>query len=334
MEKENILYEKMEEDIYRILVPLPNNPLRATNAYLIRGEKRDLLIDTGFRREECREALNRSLEALKVDRNRLDVAITHIHSDHLGLADEMAGSDCTIYMSRADVQYLEKLLSGRHSSEMHRMIAEGGYPPETLAKVEKGLPSKVYSMNTMDKRIHPLEDGECFGPESCRLKLLLMPGHSPGNSMFWAKERGIMFTGDHILFDISPNITVFADMEDSLGAYLNSLRNSMKYPVRLALPGHRMPGDYHKRIGELIYHHQERLKELLKVLKEHPGSSAYEIASYMSWHIHGNGWEDFPDRQKWYAVGETLAHLEYLIRRGMAVREENENKTSGRYYLS
>ncbi len=38
-------------NIYRIPVPLPNNPLRELNCYLIRGKDRSLLIDTGFRQE-------------------------------------------------------------------------------------------------------------------------------------------------------------------------------------------------------------------------------------------------------------------------------------------
>lgn len=52
------MYTQIEENIYSIYVPLPENPLRNLNSYLIKGEGgRSLLIDTGFRRDECREAL-------------------------------------------------------------------------------------------------------------------------------------------------------------------------------------------------------------------------------------------------------------------------------------
>lgn len=44
-----------EPDIYRIEVPLPNNPLRYLNSYVVRGRDRFLVIDTGFNRPECRE---------------------------------------------------------------------------------------------------------------------------------------------------------------------------------------------------------------------------------------------------------------------------------------
>ena len=240
----------------------------------------------------------------------------------------MAGADRDIYISKIDSQYLNKILTGRHSRQLHKMILKSGYPEDILSEVEKRLPSKIYSVNERDIRIQPVEDGQVVSVGQYQLQFIFVPGHSLGNAMLWDKKHGIMFTGDHILFDITPNITVFADMQDSLGAYLDSLERSKKYPVTMALPGHRMSGDYYKRIGELIQHHKNRLEEMLTVLEQHPNSNAYEIASNMSWHIHGNGWEDFPDRQKWYAVGETLAHLEYLVKRNMAFRYGK----SGVYY--
>lgn len=43
------MYTHIEGNIYSIFVPLPDNPLRNLNAYLIKDDKRSLLIDTGFR---------------------------------------------------------------------------------------------------------------------------------------------------------------------------------------------------------------------------------------------------------------------------------------------
>ena len=55
------MMEPVLEGLYRIPVPLPGNPLRELNAYLIRGRERSLLVDTGFRQEPCRRALFLSL---------------------------------------------------------------------------------------------------------------------------------------------------------------------------------------------------------------------------------------------------------------------------------
>lgn len=56
IEKREALVEQVADGIWRIGVELPQNPLRELNSYLIKGKEneRDLLIDTGFRREECR----------------------------------------------------------------------------------------------------------------------------------------------------------------------------------------------------------------------------------------------------------------------------------------
>ena len=47
-----------------------------------------------------------------------------------------------------------------------------------------------------------------------------------------------MLLGDHVLFDITPNITDWWDVPDSLGDYLRSLDKLVAYPVTLPLPGH------------------------------------------------------------------------------------------------
>jgi len=310
------MYEKVGEGIFCIKVPLPKSPLKAINCYLIKGTAGDLLIDTGFRRTECREWLSKSLDELKVQRERLDVLATHIHSDHVGLVSEFAGSGCNIYLSEIDACYLEKILTGRHGEELHRKMLKSGFPPSKLQEVEKTLPSKLYSIAERDSRICTLKDGDKIIVGDYQLQVILVQGHSPGNMMLWDENHRMMFTGDHILFNITPNITIFADMQDSLGEYLSSLCKAAQYPAEFVFPGHRAAGNYMKRIREILEHHKERLQEIMWVVKTYPESTAYEIASHMSWNIHGNGWDDFPDRQKWYAVGESLSHLEYLGTRG------------------
>ena len=130
-----------------------------------------------------------------------------------------------------------------------------------------------------------------------------------------------MFTGDHVLFDISPNITSWLEMEDALGSYLDSLRAVRELPVRLALPGHRGRGELAPRVGALLEHHARRLEELRTILRNEPGLTAYQAAGRMRWRIRASSWEDFPLAQKWFAVGECMAHLDYLRLRGLAARD-------------
>ena len=52
--------ERLAEDLWRLDIPLVGNPLKNLNSYLLTGE-RSLLIDTGFRQQSCREAMERQL---------------------------------------------------------------------------------------------------------------------------------------------------------------------------------------------------------------------------------------------------------------------------------
>ena len=44
----------------------------------------------------------------------------------------------------------------------------------------------------------------------------------------------------------------------------------------------------------------------------------------MTWNIRSRSWDDFPLAQKWFAVGECIAHLDHLRRQGRLQREQQD----------
>ena len=66
------MLEEIVPSLYRTEIPLPNNPLKWLNAYIVKGGDRFLIIDTGFNREECLNAMNASLRKLDVDLMKTD----------------------------------------------------------------------------------------------------------------------------------------------------------------------------------------------------------------------------------------------------------------------
>ena len=136
-------------------------------------------------------------------------------------------------------------------------------------------------------------------------------------------ERKVLMSGDHLLFDITPNIMPWPtnimpwpNREDSLGMYLASLDKIRDLDVELVLPGHRNVGQHHRaRIAQLKNHHQARLDEVLRSL-QNGEKTAYEIAPLLSWDIESKPWATLPAIQKWFAFSETLAHLRHLEKRG------------------
>lgn len=126
------------------------------------------------------------------------------------------------------------------------------------------------------------------------------------------------------LYDITPNISDWLGMLDSLGTYLNNLKKIQSYPVKLSLPAHRGGNEktVTKRAEELLHHHDKRLMEVKEILKGSAGMTAYEVASKMKWSLRGATWETAPKQQKWFAMGEAKSHLTYLVLRGEVIKED------------
>ena len=315
--------EEVFKNVYRIGVVMPKNPLKELNSYFIRGDESDLLIDTGFRRDECRQALVEGLEELGSDPSRRDVLLTHLHSDHSGLANEFVGKNRTVYMSGIDIDYLKGFISDEIENDRRRLFLAEGFPESELDECYATNPAKTMSLDSIGSNFRSLAHGDELRIGDYRLKTVLVSGHTPGNTIFWMEREQVMFTGDHLLFDITPNIMVWPGFDDALGSYMDNLRLVRDYPVEIALPGHRKPGNYHARIDELLLHHEKRIDEALKIVKSESGLNAYEIAGRMTWRIRAENWQVFPIIQKWYAVGECLSHLDYLRKRGKVYRDES-----------
>lgn len=314
------MYTHIEDNIYTIPVPLPNNPLRQLNSYVIKGEGRNLVIDTGFKLEECRKALCDGLEELGVDMNCTDIFLTHLHSDHSGLAAELATQSSKIYISRADGELLTlSLTQGLGRVEEYRSY---GFSEKELENFWEN-PSMKYRQE-LPFNFTYVADGDVLTYGGRRLEVIFTPGHTPGHVCLYDRANKVMFLGDHVLFNITPNITTWPFFEDPLGHYVHSLMDISIYDVRLPLPAHRgVNGTMAERIGTIIEHHGARIREMLDILTERPDLTPYDLSGMMTWRVHGktNSWADFPLNQKWFAVGETAAHLDYLLKRGRVRRE-------------
>ena len=312
------MIQQICSDIYRIAVVLPQNPLKYLNSYVIIGKERNLIIDTGFNRPECLEALQEGLAELHIDMHRTDIFVTHLHADHSGLAASIKQPESAIYMSSVDKELLNTTLQSREFfwKAIEEIFFREGYPREELDKARIHNPARKF-VSGQNFSCNLLFDGDTVLAGDRKLECILTPGHTPGHMCLYDRNEKIMFTGDHLLFDITPNITTWQSMPEALDKYMGSLKKIRDYDVRLTLTGHRENnGDFRQRILGLLQHHQERLADIKKIIVENPGINGYHVASKMKWSIRANGWEDFPPGQKWFAVGEAIAHLNYLTDKG------------------
>lgn len=313
--------QRIGDDLWRLDIPLPGSPLKNLNSYLITGGERSLLIDTGFHWKACLDALEDELDALNIDREKMDVFLTHLHSDHAGLAAEMKRPGNRIYISSVDGPEIVPAGDPRWETWYDRFLIEG-FSREEIEEVRGFAPSQNGAAERLCE-MHLLEDGDVLEVGKHKLTCIYTPGHTPGHMCLYEPENQWLFSGDHILFHITPNICRWPIREDSLGDYLESLRKVRDLPVKLLLPAHREEtGDLTKRVDELLEHHDRRLANTVEVLAQNPGMNAYQIAGEMKWRISCRNWTEFPLTQKLFAVGETLAHLDYLEARGKVNKEE------------
>ncbi|MCX6004999.1 MAG: MBL fold metallo-hydrolase [Chloroflexi bacterium] len=302
------MVKEILSNLYCIELPLPRNPLKSINVYVIKGPDRNLIIDTGMNREECKAVLFPGLKELGIDLLKTDIFVSHLHSDHFGLVGDLATDGTRLYFSQPEASIV---MGERHWADLLDFYLANGFPDEALQKSVASHPGFLYSPKRIPE-ITIIKDKQVIEVGDFRFECIETPGHSPGHMCLYEADKKIFFSGDHILFDITPNISYWPELEDALGAYLSSLEKVQTLDVTLVLPGHRSSWHNHReRIKTLNEHHSNRLKEALSALEDGE-KTAYDIAPYITWKIESASWEQFPAAQKWFAVGETIAHLHYL----------------------
>lgn len=321
MRRATMLIEEVMPSVFRVKVPLPNNPLRYTNSYLLKAEGKCLIIDTGFNVDECYNTLASAISELKVKEYLF--FSTHLHADHMGLVGRFSDS---IFMSSIEAECIEEVNRNSHNhwKTLIDFYIKNGFPKEEAGLLLKMHPGIRYTY-WRNFKFKKLNEGDAVTLGDTTLRCILTPGHTPGHMCLYDDERRILFSGDHVLFDITPNISWMPMLEDSLSEYLKSLEKLLSLDVKLVLPGHRGFGiDLRKRIEELKMHHEKRLEETLSAL-DRP-KTAWEVAPSISWDVEEKNLNKLPATQKWFIVGETIAHLEYLTRRGEVSKIEREGR--------
>ncbi len=318
------MLKKIAENIYQKVVPLPNNPLREINAYIITGEK-NLLIDTGFNRPECEEALKSAFDEIGI--HTADLCITHLHSDHCGLICKFAKEDSRLFASEIDGELINFEAGNLYWYMLDDLFIKYGFPKAEFGRNTDIHPGRKYCHEGR-VTFQYLKEGDILSYGGYELQVILTPGHTPGHICLYDAKKKILFCGDHILDTITPNICIELSNENPLRDYLASLDKIEKLEVSLLLSAHGTPVEnMYKRIRELKQHHEQRLAEVVHILGSE-WKTAYSVAADMTWEIDYKDWNAFPTPQKWFATGEAISHLQYLFHSGKIAREEK----NGIYY--
>jgi glyoxylase-like metal-dependent hydrolase (beta-lactamase superfamily II) len=305
--------------VWWLRMPLPF-ALDHINLWLLEDGAGWTIVDTGYAMEHTRELWEQifaqSLGGSPVTR----VIVTHYHPDHIGLAGWL--TECwhaplwitekewlfARMMSRRDADFRPSRRSFAHRAGLDAVASE--LFNEREQSYRRGVPSVPASFQR-------LADGMAVEIGGREWRVIIGEGHAPELACLYCAQTGVLISGDQVLPKISPNISVQAHEPDGdpLARYLSSLRQLREVvPLEtLVLPSHNLPFfGMHARIDELAQHHAARCDEILAACAI--PKTAVELLPIL--------FRRALDRhQMGFALGEALAHLNYLTHRAAIHRE-------------
>jgi glyoxylase-like metal-dependent hydrolase (beta-lactamase superfamily II) len=188
-------------------------------SYLIVGQKRALLFDTGMGISNIKKVAE-ELTSLP-----LSVINSHTHNDHVG--DNWRFSD--IY--GMDTAFTRENAKGS-SADAQAELAPG----EICGELPSGFDPKSYATRSF-KITHWLHGGEKIDLGGRALEVIATPGHTPDSISLWDAANGLLFTGDMYY----PGPIFLYRPETDLDAYEASITKMAALKAKLLLPAHNVP---------------------------------------------------------------------------------------------
>jgi glyoxylase-like metal-dependent hydrolase (beta-lactamase superfamily II) len=309
--------------VWRLRLPMAWPTVDHVNAYVIERDDGIMLVDCGTAGDpSCLEALDVALA--QTGHDLADVralAATHAHSDHVGLAPHVvarSGAEVWAHPS-VEVGYYDILRHPERFAVARRERARReGVPDARLAaygSVQEELEGTLGPV-TAD---HALLDGARLPSTLGDWEVVETPGHAPSHVCLLQREHRLLIAGDLVCTAFSPWLD-YGFTADPLAETLASLdRIDALGAIDYALPGHGRPLD---DLGGIVDGHRrafvQRLDAVRAAVAERP-AGGFALATA----LHGE-LDDFVAVGR---LGETLAHLAHLRRRGEVVRETTGDDT-------
>ena len=183
--------------------------------------------------------------------------------------------------------------------------------------------SKLRGVPQAPQTFDRLVGGDTLTLGSRRWRVIPGYGHSTEHAALADVEARVLIAGDMLLPRISTNVAVWASEPDAdpVQRFLDSLAAfETLAPDTLVLPSHGLPfRGIGARVGQLRAHHAARLAELHRFLAEAgvPKSAHDAIPVLFR--------RELDMHQRFFAIGEAIAHLNHLWRTGRATREMRDD---------
>lgn len=271
----------------------------------------DCGIDDGRTRAAWEQVFAHELQGLPV----LRVICTHMHPDHIGLAHWLTERwSCRLWISATDwnaARVTSSAIGDAHSGgDAADFYARHGLN-DPVALDEVRARSNVYAsmVRQVPAQFRRLMDGMSLQIGEHAWRCIAGYGHAPEHIALFCPALNVLISGDMVLPRISTNISVYDTEPEAnpLPLYLNSIR-AMRAALpadALVLPSHGKPfTGLHRRIEQLLAHHDERCAEVLQACAGAPRTAAELLPLLFK--------RDLDMQQTTFALGEAVAHVHAL----------------------
>ncbi|HEY3798425.1 MAG TPA: MBL fold metallo-hydrolase [Caulobacteraceae bacterium] len=293
------------------------------NVWAIRDGDAWTLVDTGLQGENTTEAWQKAfvgpLQGLPVTR----VIVTHMHPDHIGNAGWLTRRfGCKLWITRQEYLMCRVMAgdTGREApAEGIEFYRAAGWDPDALDGYVTRFGGFGKALHALPDAYRRLIDGETLSIGGREWKVVTGAGHSPEHACLWCPELKLFISGDQVLPKITSNVSVFPTEPDGdpLDDWLTSLAKIRRVVPDdvLVLPAHNDPFvSLHTRVDQLIDFHEAALERLQALIAEPKRAVDVFHVLFKRKIFRGNLSP---------ATGESLAHLNCLMHRGLARRERD-----------
>ena len=310
-------------------MPLPL-ALDHINLYLLQDDDGWMIVDTGINNAATKKLWQQifaaSLSSLLGGQKISGVLCTHYHYDHAGLAGWLCDTlRVPLYMSYGEYYTLRSLAAAPADAlpwEHLEYFQRCGFPAGHLDEVHQMLRMASQLVSPPPASFQRLRAGNTLTIGGRHWRLHLGEGHVAEHMLLHNTEDNILIAGDQLLPRITSNVSVLPTEPDAdlMGDWLDSLKRLLQLPGDpLVLPAHELPyRGLPVRIQQLQAHHGRHFDRLRGFCQE-TELTAYQAMQQLFAHR-----SQLSPIDQMMALGECLAHLNYLWRRGEISRRLDE----------
>ncbi len=315
---------EVADGVFWLRFPLPMQGLNHINLWALRDGDGWVIVDTGIGSSVSKDIWRKHFEELMGGRPVNRVIVTHLHPDHCGLAGWICRKfGAPLVMTRGEY-FLCRLMAadtGRVAPrEGLNFYKKAGYTDEQLELYKTRFGGFGKAITPLPHSYDRIVEGDTGMINGRQWQVIIGSGHSPEHAVLWCPELKLCLSGDQILPNISSNVSVWPTEPEAnpLQDWIDSCKKlkTVLPEDTLVCPAHGIPFyGAHRRLDKLIEHHEKALERLYEhCLTPRLSTEVYPVLFRRT----------INDGNRIMAVGESIAHLNCLRRRGRVSRRLND----------